>query len=640
MELASRFDVCHPCPVCYARYGVIPAPLFFEPKSHPQARVVAGHNFELALAGESRLGSRENGFKLSSAGGLLKPAGGARYQVGQIATVEVKGEWQFSFRPIRAVHCRNGTFWYLFEGVGTGYRESDVVLATQAGERYTGSLCWPVEDGPCANINSAESERGGRLEQEAHVERLRARLAELEVQLGERDVRIEALQQQVQRLEEQLAEAQRAGKRQATPFARKKRQARPKRPGRKAGQGKFNHRPKPAPEDVNRTLEVPLPSCPECGGGLKDEKTHEHFEVDIPPVRPIVTRYVTHSGYCKTCHKRVRSRHPEQISNAVGAAGVVIGPRAKAIAADLKHRLGVPYAKICDHLETAMGLPVTPGALSQADTRLAKKARPVYEALVAALRACTLAHSDETGWRIGILAAWLWVFTNQDITVYTIRQSRGHEVVLDILGQEFKGVLVSDCFLAYDAKALADWLKQKCVGHLLRNLSEIEASKTGRAVCFARDVTALLREALALKADKPTLEADTFAQQASALETRLDVLIDEKRRMTDPDNVRFAKRLRKQRPHLLRFLYVDELDATNNIAERRLRPPIVTRKTSGCNRTEGGAEAHAILSSVLVTCRQQKQPILDYLVELQRAPGEPPPLLPKSMRAPSTPGPP
>lgn len=236
-------------------------------------------------------------------------------------------------------------------------------------------------------------------------------------------------------------------------------------------------------------------------------------------------------------------------------------------------------------------------------------------------------HADETGWRIGTLSAWLWVFANQEITVYTIRQSQGHQVVLDILGTEFEGVLVSDCFLAYDAKALAGWLKQKCVGHLLRNLSEIEASKTGRAVCFARDVTALLRQALALKKEKPTLDAETFAQRAAALEVRLDTLIDQKRRMTDPDNLRFAKRLRKQRPHLFRFLYVDELDATNNLAERRLRPAVVTRKTSGCNRVADGAETHAILSSVLVTCRQQKRPILDYLVELQRSDDTPLPLL-------------
>jgi hypothetical protein len=87
-----------------------------------------------------------------------------------------------------------------------------------------------------------------------------------------------------------------------------------------------------------------------------------------------------------------------------------------------------------------------------------------------------------------------------------------------------------------------------------------------------------------------------------------------------------AKRLRKHRNHVLRFLYVDELDATNNLAERQLRPAVITRKTNGCNRTEEGAHTHAILGSVLATCRQQAIPILEYLVKLQRF-GETPPSL-------------
>jgi hypothetical protein len=107
------------------------------------------------------------------------------------------------------------------------------------------------------------------------------------------------------------------------------------------------------------------------------------------------------------------------------------------------------------------------------------------------------------------------------------------------------------------------------------------------------------------------------------LEARLDVLIDPQRRLSDRDNARFAKRLRKHRPHLLRFLYVNELDATNNLAERMIRPAVITRKTNGCNRSRLGAATHAILSSVLVTCRQHSIPILDYLVELQRFGGNP-----------------
>jgi transposase len=447
------------------------------------------------------------------------------------------------------------------------------------------------------------------------------RLAELENQLRQREALIEQLQQRVAELEQRLADLERAAKRQATPFARKRRADNPKRPGRKAGQGQFTSRPRPTPDQVTETKEEPLPACPVCGSAVTDLKDHEQFMVDIPEVKPIVTRYITHSGQCPECGQRVRSRHPEQISAATGAAGVVIGPRAKSLAADLKHRLGVPYAKVAEVLSVGFALPVSRGGLCQADARLAEQARPVYAELIDLIGQSATAHADETGWRIGTLSAWLWVFTNRDLTVYTIAHGRGHDVVVKILGAEFAGILVSDCFTAYDHQALADWLKQKCVGHLLKDLSELNESKTGGAVRFARQLTGVLRAALQLRDQKPSLPATDFAAQAAQLEARLDALIDTRRQLTDADNIRFAKRLRKHREHLLRFLYVDGLDATNNQAERMLRPAVITRKTGGCNRTEGGAETHSILASVLVTCRQQGFSILNSLVSIQRNAG-------------------
>ena len=450
------------------------------------------------------------------------------------------------------------------------------------------------------------------------------RIAELEEQLIQALRAIEKLKKQAELLKAENEELKRAGKRQAVPFARRKLVEHPKRPGRKAGQGKFSRREQPAPKRVDETKRARLHGCPQCGSRLRDIHKHEQYVTDIPVVVPIITRYVTYSGYCGDCHKRVRSRHPEQTSQATGAAGVMVGPRAKALAADLKHRLGGSYGKVSETLNDAFGLQVSRSGWCQADQRLAETARPVYQELIEVVRRSSVVHADETGWRIGILSAWLWVFTNQEVTVYAIRDNRSSDVVVEILGKEFKGILASDCFVAYDNKRLVAWLKQKCLSHLLKDLKEMEESKTGRAVHFARDGTAVLRAALVLKTEKPNLDPATFAQRAQALETQLDALISKQRQLKDPDNIRFARRMRKHRPHLLRFLYVDCLDATNNLAERQLRPGVIIRKTNGCNRTRGGAETHSVLASILVTCRQHSVPILDYMVSLQRF-GETPP---------------
>ena len=428
----------------------------------------------------------------------------------------------------------------------------------------------------------------------------------------------ERLQKQVELLQTEVEELKRAGKRQAAPFARRQWVEHPKRPGRKAGQGRFVQRAKPRLKEVSETKVAELPCCPDCGGKLRQRHRHEQFEIDLPKVQPVITRFLTYSGYCGHCQKRVRSWHPDQISEATGTAGaVVVGPRAKALATDLKHRLGVSYGKVSEVLNDSFGLQVCRSGWCRADQKLARTARPVYERLIELIRQCSVVHADETGWRIGTLSAWLWVFTNHEVTVYDIRANRSSDVVIDILGEQFKGILATDGFLAYDERRLKDWLKQKCVGHLLGDLKDMRESKTGRALQFARQMTALLQDALRLKTEKPNLDPFTFANRARSLETRLDTLIADRRHFTDPDNARFAKRLRKHRPHLLRFLYVDGLDATNNQAERMIRPAVITRKTNGCNRTKSGAETHAILASVLVTCHQHSVPILDYLVQLR-----------------------
>jgi len=459
------------------------------------------------------------------------------------------------------------------------------------------------------------------------------RIAELELELvreraNNQRLRVNnlRLEKLLERLQAEVEELQRAGKRQAAPFARRKLVAHPKRPGRKVGQGRFARREQPAPNRVNETKVAQLRDCPQCGSKLKNIHQHEQYVSDIPVVVPVITRYVTYSGYCADCRKRVHSQHPEQTSQATGAAGVLVGPRAKALAVDLKHRLGGSYGKVSETLNDTFGLQVSRSGWCQADQRLAEKAYPVYQELIEVVRRSSVVHADETGWRIGTLSAWLWVFTNQEATVYAIRENRSSDVVVEILGKEFKGILASDCFVAYDDKRLAAWVKQKCIAHLLKDLKGMEECKTGRAVRFAQQLISVLQAALKLKAEKPNQDQATFVQRARDLETQLDALISRQRNLKDRENVRFARRLRKHRPHLLRFLYVDGLDATNNQAERQLRPGVIIRKTNGCNRAKGGAQAHSILTSVLVTCHQRSVPILDYMVSLQRF-GETPPSL-------------
>ncbi len=291
-----------------------------------------------------------------------------------------------------------------------------------------------------------------------------------------------------------------------------------------------------------------------------------------------------------------------------------------------KH-LGASYEKIADYFSQIYDFTITRSGLYQAIQRLAAKAEPIYQQLIDSIRAAAVVHADETGWRIGVLSAWLWVFSNKQTTVYTIHSgegARGHEVVLEILGKEFKGVLISDCFLAYDAKALNDWIKQKCLAHLLRDLHDFRESGKIAILAFAKEAIALFQDAIQLKNAKDQFADDQYQKKVTAIEGRLDVLISNYESLNDEDAARFVRRLQKQRDHLFTFLKYDEVDPTNNHAERMARPGVMARKTQACNKTKPGAKNHAVLTSIHTTLRQRKIPVIDYIVELLLSPADNP----------------
>ncbi len=134
-------------------------------------------------------------------------------------------------------------------------------------------------------------------------------------------------------------------------------------------------------------------------------------------------------------------------------------------------------------------------------------------------------HVDETGWRIGTFSAWMWVVCGQGVTVYTISSSRGHEVVLDILGLEFRGYLTTDGLLTYNAAALSTWLKQKCLARILRNLKALSADSVAAHHALAHAATTLLKHALELGRIRDDIDGRTYSEAAAAIEYRPDEII-------------------------------------------------------------------------------------------------------------------
>jgi hypothetical protein len=159
-------------------------------------------------------------------------------------------------------------------------------------------------------------------------------------------------------------------------------------------------------------------------------------------------------------------------------------------------------------------------------------------------------------------------------------------------------------------RSITSFLKaahQSCNGHLIvrcRKMAEVATPAAARLPLLE------LRD----RYKKKEISLHGLWTATGRLEAKLDRLLS--RNYRDPANRRLVKHLWHERPHLFTFLYCPGLEATNNLVERILRFLVVVRKNWGGNRTQRGARAQAVLTSILATAKQQGKNAIDLLVEL------------------------
>ena len=222
-----------------------------------------------------------------------------------------------------------------------------------------------------------------------------------------------------------------------------------------------------------------------------------------------------------------------------------------------------------------------------------------YEQIGRDARSSAVLHADETGWRVGGKTHWLWCFTSAVATYYLIDRSRGQPALKKFFTEAFEGTLITDFWGPYEKVQAA--FKQKCLVHLFREFEKVEVrNKSPAWVEFRKKLKRLLRDALRLNRREGMAESE-HASRRARLDERLDQVIDEP--WTDPDARRLSARLCKYRHELLTFLDQPGLPSDNNQGEREIRPAVIIRKNSLCNRSHAGAEMQAVMMSIYRTLK-------------------------------------
>lgn len=335
--------------------------------------------------------------------------------------------------------------------------------------------------------------------------------------------------------------------------------------------------------------------CAHCQAALhEDDHTlaARYDKIDLPKVKPVVTRVERYAGHCQGCGGTTLAPLPQGLE-----PGTPFSLNIVALAIYLRFTHAISYRRLSRLMAELFELAISEGALDAAFRR----AMPCFDAevgaILARLRRARVVCSDETSVRVAGKTCWDWVFQNGEVVIHVIRNSRGAGVVGEVMDGHRPAIWVSDLYSAQQGHA-ADW--QICLAHQLRDCQfAIEAGDT----IFAPRMKALLLRAFVLARRRHHLAESTRRQYRQRMERQLDAVMA--LAPTQRDGRRLRKRYGKLRGHLFTFLDHPEVAPDNNSSERELRPTATYRKVTGGFRSDWGKDLFAGFRSIVGTAARR-----------------------------------
>ena len=345
-----------------------------------------------------------------------------------------------------------------------------------------------------------------------------------------------------------------------------------------------------------RHCDVAATRCQHCRAdvsGVTQQAVQSYDRIELPEIRPNVTRVTLRGGLCPCCARRFKAEPPSGLE-----PGSPFGPNLRAFVLYLRYSQAISFERLTRLLSDLLGLPISEGALANMldDSRqaFAWQASLIRQHLLAG----TALQSDETSMRVGKRTWWTWVFHHADSACFVIRPSRGSAVVAAFLGAVRPDYWVSDRYGAQMGWAAKE--QQVCLAHLLRDVQyAVDAGDTA----FAPGLKRLLQQATGIGQRRPRLADATLRAYANTLERTLDALL-----RIVPGNrpgEKLQEVIKKVRQHLFVFVTNRDLPATNNGSEQALRPCVTFRKVTNCFRSQWGADLYADIRSVIETARRR-----------------------------------
>ncbi|MFO7869957.1 MAG: IS66 family transposase [Kiritimatiellia bacterium] len=464
----------------------------------------------------------------------------------------------------------------------------------------------------------------------------RRRIAELERQVRERDERIAILEQQVRLRDERIAMLEQQVAQLAAQVAKLSKNSSnsskppssdvvkpPKSPASKKGKkgrkkrkiggqrGHERHDRKPfGSEELDNTWSYTCPCCPDCGGEVMSSRKPARVVQQVELVKPVeITEHQSRACWCPRCRKTYYAPLPEEVT-----WGGLVGPKLTALVAYLKGVCHTSFTTIRKFFRDVLHMKISRGQLAKLINKATASLDGMYAELLARLPAEARLNVDETGHQENGQALWTWCFRAELYTLFKIDPSRGSEVLIATLGEEFDGVLGCDYFSAYQ-KYMKDFsvTVQFCLAHLIRDVKFLTTLPDKVTQNYGRRLLEALRKLFRVIHRREQMTPEQFQR---ALEKARKAVLDVGRRAPPRKEARnLANRFRKHGKAYFQFITTPGIEPTNNLAEQAIRFVVIDRKVTQGTRSEKGRRWCERIWTLVATCAQQGRSVFDYLEE-------------------------
>jgi len=355
-----------------------------------------------------------------------------------------------------------------------------------------------------------------------------------------------------------------------------------------------------------------LDACPDCGGELQEvegsDKVVQQVEIVQKPIH--IEQHNALCYWCEHCQKFHYAPMPAHIEK-----GQLIGPRLTATIAYMKGACHCSFSTIRKFLRDVVGITVSRGQLSKLIQKASAAFEQAYNELLEYLPSEATLNVDETGHKENKKRFWTWCFRADTYTLFKIADSRGSKVLINVLGEDFAGVIGCDYFSAY-RKYMKDFdvLIQFCIAHLIRELKYLAGLSDKATADYGQSLLDAMREMFSIFHKAEELTESRFAKaMEESRKTFLSIALGDVPDSRQAQNL--ANRFRKHGDAYFRFITTPGIEPTNNLAEQAIRFVVIDRYITQGTRSENGRAWSERIWTVLATCASQGRNAFDFICQ-------------------------